>query len=288
MTTKTVVITGTTTGFGRDSVELFSAQGWNVVATVRKDADLDVHDHLPNVRTLLLDVDDEDADADFAQLALEQFGRVDALVNNAGYYHMGPVEAAAMSQIHDQFQTNVFGLIALTKAFIPVFRQQESGVIVNISSISADQGYPYTAVYAASKAAVAAFTEGLNVELADFGVSAKAIFPGAHATRIFTKIDQAADVPEAYLPGIQRFFAMQGGGSKPSVTAQAIYEAVTDTKDNKVRYYTGPDGTAIPRVKQLLGADWYWDEFRTAANGNPSDLWKSLMPQGTEPVEFDV
>lgn len=66
MTAKTVVITGTTTGFGRDSVELFSAQGWNVVATVRKDADLDVHDHLSNVRTLLLDVDDEDADAGFA------------------------------------------------------------------------------------------------------------------------------------------------------------------------------------------------------------------------------
>jgi NAD(P)-dependent dehydrogenase (short-subunit alcohol dehydrogenase family) len=286
--TKTVVITGTASGFGRDSVELFASEGWNVVATVRKDKDLSAHGDLANVRTLLLDVNDEAADAAFAHLAVEQFGRVDALVNNAGYYHMGPVEAGTMEQVHDQFQTNVFGLIALTKAFIPIFRQQESGVIVNISSISADQGYPYTATYAASKAAVAAFTEGLNVELADFGVSAKAIFPGAHATRIFTKIDQATDVPEAYLPGIQRFFAMQGGGSKPSVTAQAIYEAVTDNKDGKVRYYTGPDATAIPRVKQLLGAEWYWDEFRTAANGNPSDLWKSLMPQGTEPVEFDV
>src|SRR6478672_9102125 len=202
MTAKTVVITGTTTGFGRDSVELFSAQGWNVVATVRKDADLDVHDHLSNVRTLLLDVDDEDADAGFAQLALEQFGRVDALVNNAGYYHMGPVEAGTMSQIHDQFQTNVFGLMALTKAFLPHFRKQRSGVIVNISSISADQGYPYTAVYAASKAAVAAFSEGLNVEMADFGVSVKAVFPGAHATRIFTKIDQAGGIPEDYQSGM--------------------------------------------------------------------------------------
>ena len=193
-----------------------------------------------------------------------------------------------MEQVHDQFQTNVFGLIALTKAFIPLFREQRSGVIVNISSISADQGYPYTSVYAASKAAVAAFTEGLNIELADFGVSAKAIFPGAHATRIFTKIDQATQIPEAYLPGIQRFFSIQGGGSKPAVTAAAIYEAVTDNKSDKVRYYTGPDGMPIPRVKQLLGADWYWEEFRAAATGHPSDLWKSLMPQGTEPVEFDV
>lgn len=284
----TIVITGTTSGFGRDSVQLFAAHGWNVVATVRKESDLGVHQDLANVKTLLLDVDDEAADADFAATALGQFGSVDALVNNAGYYHMGPVEAGSMEQIHHQFQTNVFGLIALTKAFLPTFRNQKSGVIVNISSISADQGYPYTATYAASKAAVAAFTEGLNVELADFGVSAKAIFPGAHATRIFTKIDQAPEVPSDYLPGMQRFFAMQGGGSKPSVTAQAIFEAVTDGKNHKVRYYTGPDGVAVPRVKQLLGADWYWDEFRTAANGSPSDLWKSLMPQGTEPVEFDV
>lgn len=285
---KTVVITGTASGFGRASVALFEAQGWNVVATVRKVDDLNVHQDLPSVRTLQLDVNDEAADAAFAATALSQFGQVDALVNNAGYYHMGPVEAGSMDQIHRQFQTNVFGLIALTKAFLPTFREQSSGVIVNISSISADQGYPYTATYAASKAAVAAFTEGLNVELASFGISAKAIFPGAHATRIFTKIDQAADVPADYLPGIERFFAAQGGGSKPSVTAQAIYEAVTDGRDHKVRYYTGPDGVAIPRVKQLLGAEWYWEEFRNAATGNPSDLWRSLMVQGTEPVEFDV
>lgn len=81
---------------------------------------------------------------------------------------------------------------------------------------------------------------------------------------------------------------MQGGGSKPSVTARGIVEAVTDGKNEKVRYYTGPDGIAIPRVKQLLGSEWYWEEFRTAANGSPSDLWKSLMPEGTEPVEFDL
>lgn len=279
---KTVVITGTASGFGRDSVQLFAAKGWNVVATVRKESDLRAHQELVNVRSLLLDVNDEAADAAFASSALAQFGSVDALVNNAGYYHMGPVEAGSMEQIHNQFQTNVFGLIALTKAFIPTFRQQRSGVIVNISSISADQGYPYTATYAASKAAVAAFTEGLSVELADFGVSAKAIFPGAHATRIFTKIDQAPEVPSDYLPGIQRFFAMQGGGSKPSVTAQAIFEAVTDGKNHKVRYYTGPDGVAVRRVKQLLGAEWYWEEFQAAANGKPSDLWKSLTPQGTE------
>ncbi|MFE3112080.1 SDR family NAD(P)-dependent oxidoreductase [Kitasatospora indigofera] len=283
---RTVVITGTASGFGLESTRLFAARGWNVVATVRKAEHLAVHADLPTVETLLLDVDDEDAGAAFAERAIGRFGGVDALVNNAGYYHMGPVEAASMGQVHDQFQTNVFGLIALTKAFLPHFREQRSGAIVNISSISADQGYPYTAVYAASKAAVAAFSEGLNVELADFGVSVKAIFPGAHATRIFTKIDQAGDIPQEYLPGMQRFFGMQGTGSKPAVTAEAVYEAVTDGKIEKVRYYTGPDGVVIPRVKQILGAEQYWEEFRNASTGSPSPLWTSLVPQGQEPVEF--
>lgn len=250
---RTVVITGTTSGFGRDSVRLFASQGWNVVATVRKETDLAIHNDLSNVKTLLLDVNDEGADTAFAEQAAAQFGGIDALVNNAGYYHMGPVEASSMEQIHDQFQTNVFGLMALTKAFLPYFREQRSGVIVNISSISADQGYPYTAVYAASKAAVAAFSEGLNIEMAAFGVSVKAVFPGAHATRIFTKIDQAGDIPEDYQPGMERFFGMQGTGSSPAVTAQAIYQAVTDGRIEQVRYYTGPDGVAVPRVKQLPG-----------------------------------
>jgi NAD(P)-dependent dehydrogenase (short-subunit alcohol dehydrogenase family) len=285
---KTIVITGTTSGFGLAAVKRFASEGWNVVATVRKEADLAVHDGTANVKTLLLDVNNENAAEAFAQDAISAFGRVDALVNNAGYYQMGPVEASSMDQVHQQFQTNVFGLIALTKAFIPTFREQRSGAIVNLSSISGDQGYPYTAVYAASKAAVAAFTEGLNIELADFGVSAKAIFPGAHATRIFTKIDIAGNVPEDYNPGIQRFFGAQGTGSTPDVTVDAIWAAVNDGDQARVRYYSGPDGEIVPRAQQMLGRDWYWREFRDAALGKPSPLWKSMVRAGDEEVEFKL
>lgn len=286
--TKTIVITGTASGFGKATVSRFAQQGLNVVATVRKEADLNVHDGTANVKTLLLDVDDEASAEPFAREALAAFGRVDALVNNAGYYQMGPVEATTMEQVHGQFQTNVFGLIVLTKAFIPSFRKQRSGTIVNLSSISGDQGYPYTAVYAASKAAVAAFTEGLNIELADFGVSAKAIFPGAHATRIFTKIDIAGDVPEDYQAGLKRFFGSQGTGSSPEVTVDAIWIAVNDGDQGRVRYYSGPDGEIVPRAQQMLGRDWYWREFRAAALGNPSPLWKSMVQAGDEKVEFKL
>lgn len=286
---KTIVITGTASGFGRTSVERFATEGWNVVATVRKEQDLAAHSDLENVTTLQLDVDDEAADEAFARRALEQFGRVDALVNNAGYYQMGPVEASSMDQIHRQFQTNVFGLMALTRAFLPIFREQRSGVIVNISSISADQGYPFTAVYSASKAAVAAFTEGLNVEMAGFGVSAKAIFPGQHATRIFTKVDNAEQIPADYTEAMQTFFAANTTGSAPDVTADVIHEAVTDGKNGKVRYYSGPDAAIIPRAQQLLGRDWYWEEFRAANTGSPSELWSTLQPRGGGvEVEMDV
>jgi NAD(P)-dependent dehydrogenase (short-subunit alcohol dehydrogenase family) len=223
-------------------------------------------------------VDDEQADLAFADLAVRQFGRVDALVNNAGYFQSGPLEGSTMDQIHRQFQTNVFGLIALSKAFIPHFRKQGSGLIVNIGSISAEQGYPYTSVYEASKAAVVSLSEGLNTELAEFGVAVKAVLPGNMDTRIFSKIDQAEDVPDAYDSSIKAFFDRNLVRSDPRVTVDVIYEAVTDSKPGKVRYYSGPDSIAIPRVKRLLGQDWYWQEFRAATSGNPSPLWQALVP----------
>jgi len=284
--TRTIAITGTATGIGRQTVEKFAAEGWNVVATVRKDSDLGAHDDLPAVRTVVLNVDDEEADLAFADLAVQQFGRVDALVNNAGYYQAGPLEATTMDQVHRQFQTNTFGLIALNKAFIPHFRAQGSGVIVNIGSISADQGYPYTAVYGASKAAVVALSEGLSAELAEFGIAVKALLPGSMDTRIFDKIDQARDIPAAYGPSMQAFFSLDlfRGRSNPRLTADAIYEAVTDGNRGKVRYYSGPDGIAIPRVKQLLGQDWYWEEFSALVAGNPSPLWRALVRTAEAPA----
>jgi NAD(P)-dependent dehydrogenase (short-subunit alcohol dehydrogenase family) len=275
---RTIVITGTASGFGKLCVERFAAEGSNVLATVRNERDLAVHGDLPGVHTVLLNVDDEQADLALADLAVRQFGRVDALVNNAGYYHAGPLEASTMDQVHRQFQTNVFGLIALNKAFIPHFRSQGSGVIVNIGSISAEQGYPYTSVYEASKAAVVSLSEGLNAELAEFGVAVKAVLPGNMDTGIFHKIDQAKDVPDAYEASMNAFHSRNGVRSHPRVTADVIYEAVTDNKPGKVHYYSGPDGTAIPRVKQLLGQEWYWQEFRGAVSGNPSPLWKALVP----------
>jgi len=278
MSSPTVVITGTASGFGRLAVSRFAQAGWNVVATVRKRTDLGVHGEPSNIRTLLLDVDDESAGLAFGELAHAQFGRLDALINNAGYFQSGPLEATTMDQVHRQFQTNVFGLIALNKAFIPIFRRQRSGVIVNVSSISADGGYPYTSNYQASKAAVAALTEGLHQELAEFGVQVKALHPGNHMTKIFSKVDAAEDIPADYAPSIARFRSLNAVRSDPAGTAEVMFGMVTDGDTKRVHYYSGPDGRAVPRVKQLLGQDWYLEELGARNRGEASSLWSALMP----------
>ena len=287
---KTIVVTGTATGLGKATVEKFAREGWNVVASVRKRSDLNAFSHTPNVETLIFDVTEEDAAPAFAALAFQRFGRVDALVNNAGYYQVGPLEDTTMEQVHHQFQTNVFGLISVTKALLPSFREQGSGAVINIASLSAEQGYPYSAVYASSKAAVAILSEALNIEMAEFGVIVKAILPGQHATQIYTKMDVAEDVSGAYQDGIKAFFSKNSPtASAPSVTADVIYEAVVDTRISKVRYYSGPDAVAIPRAKQVLGLDGYWDEFRTSILDRPTALFSALVPPpGDAPVAFEL
>jgi NAD(P)-dependent dehydrogenase (short-subunit alcohol dehydrogenase family) len=285
--TKTVVVTGTTSGLGKATVEKFIAEGWNVVATVRKPSDLNVHDEQLDVRTLLLDVDDETAAPVFAADAVAAFGRVDVLVNNAGYFQMGPLESSSMDQIHHQFQTNVFGLLALTQAFLPILRQQGSGVVVNIASIGAEGGYPYTSAYSASKAAVLSISEALNIEMNGFGVQVKAVMPGQHATSIFSKIDRPELNVDAYEAGIKAFFDnVPETGSDPSVVGDVVYEAATDGRRNKVHYYAGPDALAIPRMKRLLGIENYWEEFQAFVEGEASALWKTLnVPAGSSPLE---
>jgi hypothetical protein len=236
ITSSTVVITGTSSGFGQLAVARFARAGWNVVATVRKESDLHVHDECPKVTTLLLDVDNEEADLVFGELARAQYGHVDAVINNAGYFQGGPLEASTMDQVHRQFQTNVFGLIALNKAFMPIFRQQRSGVIV------------------------------------------KALHPGNHQTKILSKVDRAENVPSDCQATWNTFASLNLVRSDPAGTAEVMFAMVTDGNRKKVHYYSGPDGEAIPRVKQLLGQDWYFEELSARNRGQASALWDAVMP----------
>lgn len=109
----------------------------------------------------------------------------------------------------------------------------------------------------------------------------KALFPGNMNTGIFNKdkVDRTVNVPEDYTASWDRFASQNIVRSDPAITADVMYRMVTDGDTKKVRYYSGPDGEAIPRVKQLLGQDWYWEEFSARNRGESTPLWQALMPQ---------
>ena len=121
-------------------------------------------------------------------------------------------------------------------------------------------------------------------ELAEFGVQVKALHPGNHMTKIFSKIDVAQDIPADYLPSMSLFNTLNTVRSDPAGTAEVMLRMVTDGDRKKVHYYSGPDGEAIPRVKQLLGQDWYLEELSARNRAQASPLWDAVMPR---PVAAD-
>lgn len=284
----TIFVTGVSSGIGAATVKLFAEKGWNVVGTVRRLDDGSMWSGYSNVCVMKLDVTDPKAVAGISNHAVAAFGRIDVVVNNAGYFQMGPLESSTMEQIRAQYETNVFGLIGVTRAFLPHMREQGSGLFVNIASVSAENGYPFGSVYSSTKGAVMTLTEVLNVELVELGLNAKAVLPGLHATRIFTKVDVAPSVPEGYRPLLRRFINAQQSvrGSEPEVVARAVWNAATDGRHDRVRYYAGPDAVIVPIAKRLMGAAAYWRFFRKTLLKGPNLLTRLITPQGSAKVEF--
>jgi NAD(P)-dependent dehydrogenase (short-subunit alcohol dehydrogenase family) len=179
-------ITGCSTGFGRALAERVLARGWRVVATARDLARLDdlasetaAGDKL---LPLALDVTDQAQIGAAVTAATTRFGRIDVLVNNAGYGYQSSIEEGEDSEIRDQFEANVFGLFALTRAVLPVLRAQKSGHILNITSVAGLVGFPSSGYYAASKHAVEGFSDALRAEVAPLGIKVSCIEPGPFRT----------------------------------------------------------------------------------------------------------
>lgn len=283
----TILITGTSSGIGAAAVRVFAAAGWNVAATSRR-AETSFPDW-PRVAVLRLVLEEPDACRDVVAQAVERFGGLDLLVNNAGHCLMGPLEATGLERVRRQFEVNVFGLIGLTQAALPHLRRAQGGII-NVASISADNGYPFASAYSASKAAVMALTEGLNVELGPVGVFAKAVLPGLTATDIFTKLDLPEAMPAEYLPLWRRFLALQGAqkGFDPALVARVILEAATDGRADRVRYYPTPDARLVPIARRMLGQGGYWRSFRRALLEGPGRLQRWMAPRGTHAVKLRI
>ncbi len=254
--TQTIFITGASSGLGRATATLFQAKGWNVVATMRSPHNETELTRLDNVLVTRLDVQDHSSIAPAVDAALARFGRIDVLMNNAGYGAYGPLEATPMDKIERQFDVNVLGLLATTKAVLPHFRANRSGTIVNISSMGGRVTFPLGTLYHGTKFAVEGLSESLHYELAPFGVRVKIIEPGGIRTDFAGRSFDFTNDPTLaeYQPLVESLLAnlgpmMDEGGSEPDAIAKAVYDAATDGTDT-LRYVAGGDATRLLELRR--------------------------------------
>ncbi|TMW67842.1 hypothetical protein Poli38472_007514 [Pythium oligandrum] len=229
---KVWLITGCSSGFGREIAIAARNHGDLVIATARKVETLDELKTL-GCEALALDVTADDASVEEAIAKANAFyGRIDVLVNNAGYSANGPVEAASTKEIQDLFDTNVFGLLRVTRAVLPYMREKKSGTIANIGSLMGRASFPTTGIYSASKFAVAGISQTLRLEVAPFGINVVVIEPDMFRTAALTKFTFFEKQIEAYQQMIQETMAVFSQGlpvGDAAKGAQAIVEALTLT-----------------------------------------------------------
>ena len=247
---QTIMITGASSGIGRTTAKMFQAKGWNVIATMRSPDSETEYTSLDNVFVTRLDVTDHDSIEQAVDLGIERFGSIDVLLNNAGYGAYGPLEAFPMDRIERQFDTNVIGLLATTKALLPHFRANKAGTIVNVSSIGGRMTFPFGTLYHGTKFAVEGLSEALHYELEPFGVKVKIVAPGMIKTdfggRSFDFVlDESMTEYLETAAGMQKVMSTYAANpSEPQVVADVIWEAVTDGS-NTLRYRAGNDAVAI-------------------------------------------
>jgi len=178
------LITGCSTGFGRELAKLVLERGWRAVVTARdpsKLADL-AEGHGDRALVLQLDVTERKQIADVVTKSQKHFGRIDALVNNAGYGYLAAIEEGEDDAVRAMFETNVFGLVDMTKAVLPIMRAQKSGLIVNISSIGGITSFAATGYYHGTKYAVEGISESLAIEVKPLGIDVLVVEPGPFRT----------------------------------------------------------------------------------------------------------
>ncbi len=253
---QTILITGASTGIGRATAEHFAQQGWNVAATMRRPEQAEEWAQQGNPCAWPLDVLEPESIRSAIEAAVERFGKIDAVVNNAGYGMVGPFEASTPEQVERQIGTNVIGLMNVTRQIIPRFREQQSGTIINVSSLGGRVTFPFYSVYHATKWAVEGFSESLSYELAPFGIRVKIIEPGAIKTDFY---DRSMDVVKK--PGVTAYDemfskampVMQNAGATapgPDIVAKTIYRAATDGSA-RLRYPV--NASALLWARHLLG-----------------------------------
>ncbi len=254
---KTIFITGASSGIGKETAKLFDAKGWNVIATMRNPEKETELTQLQNVLVTRLDVLDLQSIQNAVSEGIQKFGKIDVLLNNAGYGAYGPLESFSRERITRQFNTNVIGLLDVTKALLPHFRQNKSGVIINISSVGGKITFPLGSLYHGTKFAVEGISEALHYEVEQFGGKVKIVEPGIIATDFagrsfdFSNDETLAEYQNTVAKLFAAIPAMSANASPASVVSEVIYEAATDGK-NQIRYMAGEDAKVLLDSRKQL------------------------------------
>jgi NAD(P)-dependent dehydrogenase (short-subunit alcohol dehydrogenase family) len=266
--TSTVLITGCSSGFGLASAALFLARGWNVIATMRSPRPKLFED---SDRLLVTGLDVTDANSISKAIAegIARFEQLDVLVNNAGVGLFSALEATPDEVIRQVFETNTFGVMAVTRAVVSHMRERGSGTIVNVTSSVGIAPMPLVAVYTASKYAIEGFSESLAYELGTFGVRVKIVEPGlAPSTHFAANSDGRRDdlMPAAYSDFAGRYLkSMQDyptSYTSERDVAEAVYAAATDDGE-RLRYPAGADSVMLAQMRQSLSEEAFMARIRT-------------------------
>jgi short-subunit dehydrogenase len=276
---KTVLITGCSTGIGKTVAAYFQAMGWNVAATMRKPGNETELIELENIKCIRLDVQDEDSIAKAINETIAAFGSIDVVVNNAGYGTIGPFEAASNEQVYRQFDTNVFGVMNVTRAILPYFRERRQGIIINIASTGGRMTWPLYTLYHATKWAVEGFSESLQYELRPFNIRVKIIEPGSIKTDFWGRsqevvVKKGLDVYEGYVNTVVPNLQKSGANApEPDVVASTVYRAATDNSW-QLRYQSG-SGTAFTMfLRRVIPTRWFNSIVRRVAEKKEDRLRK--------------
>jgi NAD(P)-dependent dehydrogenase (short-subunit alcohol dehydrogenase family) len=273
MASKVWFITGTSKGFGRVWAEAALARGDRVAATARQVDTLAplLERYGKQVAAIALDVTDKSAVAKAIAAAHARFGRLDVLINNAGYGLFGTVEEVSEAEARAQIETNLFGALWVTQAALPIMRAQGSGHIIQVSSIGGVNAFPTVGLYHASKWALEGFSQSLAAEVAEFGIKVTIVEPGGYATEWGGASAKRASQLSAYDGARAKIAAFRSGNipGDPQATGPAILKLV-DAEQPPLRIFFGSGGLPLTRAEYARRIETWekWNALSIEAQGD--------------------
>jgi NADP-dependent 3-hydroxy acid dehydrogenase YdfG len=238
---RTVLITGTSSGIGKETAILFAKKGWRVAATMRDTEHISLFTDIENITTYVLDVRNKNSITSCIKQVIQDFGKIDVLVNNAGIYTTNPLELTSDETIDDVVETNIKGLIYTTKTLVEHFRGNKSGIIVNVSSIAGRVTFPFQSIYHTSKWAIEGLSESLYYELKPLKIKVKVVEPGMVKTNIYSSVmdfpfeQYPIDYQENFKKWHRYLMKNFRNGYLPELDAKTIYKAV-NSNNSRLRY----------------------------------------------------